>query len=67
MSPYKFPPGKATLRPLPKVVFWFQADLESSTMITMDVSNSITVDLSQSTTAALTYDKKGQWQQVPGS
>ncbi|KAM4064593.1 hypothetical protein HRG_005039 [Hirsutella rhossiliensis] len=61
MSPLKFPPGKAILTPLPKVVFWFEARLESSTMIAMDQSNTILVNLTGSSSATLTYDKKGSW------
>ena len=63
MSPLKFPPGKATLTPLPKVVFWFEAHLESSTMIAMDQSNTYKVDLSGGLTAAISYDKDGKWHQ----
>ncbi|QLI71082.1 uncharacterized protein G6M90_00g080290 [Metarhizium brunneum] len=61
ISPTPYAPGKATLQPLPKVVFWFQSHLETATMISDSVSNPFFLNLSGGTTAAISYDRQGVW------
>lgn len=61
ISPTPYPPGKAILQPLPKVVFWFQSHLETATMISEDVSNPFFLNLSGGTSATISFDKDGKW------
>jgi hypothetical protein len=61
ISPLKYPPGFATMTPLPKVCFWFQQNLDTSTMVTVDKSTVFEVDLSDGGPATINYDANGNW------
>lgn len=61
ISPLEYPPGFATMIPIPKVCFWFQANLKTNTMITVDKSDVFEVDLTGSTSATINYDANGVW------
>lgn len=49
------------MQPLPKVAFWFQQNLESETMITVDKSDIFEVDLSDGQPAVVEYNGNGIW------
>jgi hypothetical protein len=51
----------ATFTPLPKVCFWFQQELTSGTMITLDMSTVFQVDLTDGQPAGINCDKNGIW------
>jgi len=64
ISPLKYPPGFATMTPLPKVCFWFQQNLDTGTMITVDKTTVFEVDLSDGQPKTITYDANGNWSLV---
>ena len=49
------------MTPLPKVCFWFQQNLDTSTMVTVDKSTVFEVDLSDGGPATINYDANGNW------
>lgn len=67
MSDSELPPGFDQLIPLPKVAFWFQQNLATKTMISLDMSNVVEVDMTGSQTATIDYTSAGAWQQPTGS
>lgn len=58
-------PGMTTLTPIPKVIFWFQKNVVSQTMIvnTMGTPWNVTPESGSPTT--IKYDKSGQWSNAP--
>lgn len=64
ISPETEAPGMSTLTPIPKVVFWFQKLVESSTMIVNFVGANWTVNPTAGHTSTINYNKEGVWSQV---
>ncbi|KZZ89164.1 hypothetical protein AAL_07812 [Moelleriella libera RCEF 2490] len=64
ISPETEAPGMSTLTPIPKVVFWFQKLVESSTMIVNFVGANWTVTPIAGHTSTISYNKQGVWSQV---
>jgi len=61
ISLLKYPSGFAAMTPLPKVCFWFQQNLDTGTMITVDKSTVFEVDLSDDQPKTITYDANANW------
>jgi hypothetical protein len=61
ISPFQNPPGKSTITPLSKALFWFQ-NVESQTMISGQ-SNACKVDLAVNNSATISYGSDGKWSQ----
>ena len=58
-------PGMSTLTPIPKVVFWFQDAVSTSTMITHFLGQSITVKPTPGNEhSKIKYSKEGKWETV---
>ncbi|KAH0563227.1 hypothetical protein GP486_002213 [Trichoglossum hirsutum] len=66
ISPLELPPGKATIIPLPKVAFWFEANLSTSTMVVVDQSTIFEVDMSDAKPKDISYDENGAWHNNSG-
>ncbi|KAF2094692.1 hypothetical protein NA57DRAFT_60112 [Rhizodiscina lignyota] len=62
ITPFELPKGFATLKPLPRVAFWFQADLSTKMMAVIDRTDVYEVDLSGGSSATITYSgENGDW------
>jgi hypothetical protein len=66
ISPLILPPGGAKVIPLPKVAFWFQADLRTASMTVVDESNIFEVDMTDGLPKIITYDASGNWSNNSG-
>jgi hypothetical protein len=63
VSPDQMAPGMTLLTPIPKVVFWFQQKVESSTMIVNFVGKNWTVSPTAGENCTIKFDKQGLWSQ----
>ncbi|UKZ84064.1 hypothetical protein TrVFT333_011880 [Trichoderma virens FT-333] len=65
ISPMPVAPGMTSLTPIPKVVFWFQDSVNTSTMITHFLGSSITVKPTPgSEHSKIKFNKEGKWETV---
>ncbi|KAI0398923.1 hypothetical protein F4802DRAFT_603499, partial [Xylaria palmicola] len=67
ISPVPVIPGMTTLTPIPKVAFWFQQRVQSSTMIVNFVGKSITVQPMAGGNTDIAFDNQGKWSIVPNN
>ncbi|KAF9528228.1 hypothetical protein CPB83DRAFT_894495 [Crepidotus variabilis] len=66
----QFVPGTARLTPITQVCLWFQQNVVTSTMVSVDVSKAHVINLTGRTEASTTYTNDFKWKDptmVPGS
>jgi hypothetical protein len=61
ISPSPNVPGRSSLVPLPAVALWFQRDIKTATMMSLDLSLTCQIDLAGRSEQSVLYNDEGHW------
>jgi hypothetical protein len=65
ISPTPDIPGRDSLIPLPSVALWFQRNIKTSTMMSLDLSETCVLNLAEDHDRSVLYNDEGHWV-IPG-